>query len=228
MEASESQGAESMKRVRRPAVAGRFYPDDRAELAAAVRGYLSDAETRDAEAAGEAGATPKAVIAPHAGYIYSGPIAASAYARIARDPGAIRRVVLLGPAHRVAVPGLAAPEADAFATPMGEVPLDCDALERALELPQVRVFDAAHAREHSLEVQLPFLQSILDDFVLVPLVVGDANPEAVAQVLDRLWGGMETLIVVSTDLSHYNEYATAQRLDAATSEAIEALASDRI
>ncbi len=231
-----------MKRVRPPAVAGRFYPGDRAELEAAVRGYLSAVkvpavkvpavkesavEARD-DAAVEAGSTPKAVIAPHAGYIYSGPIAASAYARIARAPGAIRRVVLLGPAHRVAVPGLAAPEADAFATPMGEVPLDRDSLQRALELPQVRVFDAAHALEHSLEVQLPFLQSILDDFVLVPLVVGDASPEAVAEVLDRLWGGEETLIVVSTDLSHYNEYATAQRLDAATSEAIEALALDRI
>ncbi len=239
MEASESRGAVFMKRVRPPAVAGRFYPGDRAELEAAVRGYLSAVKVPavkvpaveaggGADAAVEAGSTPKAVIAPHAGYIYSGPIAASAYARIARAPGAIRRVVLLGPAHRVAVAGLAAPEADAFATPMGEVPLDRDSLQRALELPQVRVFDAAHALEHSLEVHLPFLQSILDDFVLVPLVVGDASPEAVAEVLDRLWGGEETLIVVSTDLSHYNEYATAQRLDAATSEAIEALALDRI
>lgn len=212
-----------MERIRPPAVAGSFYPGNRAELSAAVRGYLADAET-----AGEGAATPKALIAPHAGYIYSGPIAASAYARIARGRDAIQRVVLLGPAHRVAVAGLAAPEVDAFATPLGEVPLDRDALERVLELPQVRVFDAAHALEHSLEVHLPFLQTILDDFVLVPLVVGDADPEAVAEVLDCLWGGEETLVVVSTDLSHYSEYATAQRMDAATSEAIEALAPDRI
>ncbi len=217
-----------MERVRPPAVAGSFYPGSRAELSAAVRGYLSDVEAGDAEAADEGGATPKALIAPHAGYIYSGPIAASAYARIARGRDAIRRVVLLGPAHRVAVAGLAAPQAEAFATPLGEVPLDRDALERVLELPQVRVFDAAHALEHSLEVHLPFLQTILDDFALVPLVVGDADPEAVAEVLDCLWGGEETLVVVSTDLSHYSEYATARRMDAATSEAIEALAPGRI
>ena len=222
-----------MEGVRPPGVAGSFYPGNRAELGAAVRGYLSDAKARDAKArdadtADEAGTTPKALIAPHAGYIYSGPIAASVYVRIVRGRDAIRRVVLLGPAHRVAFAGLAAPQADAFATPLGEVPLERDALERAIEFPQVRVFDAAHDLEHSLEVHLPFLQTILDDFTLVPLVVGDADPEAVAEVLDGLWGGEETLVVVSTDLSHYSEYARAQRMDAATSNAIEALAPEKI
>jgi AmmeMemoRadiSam system protein B/AmmeMemoRadiSam system protein A len=208
--------------VRPPAVAGSFYPGDRRELDAALRGYLQEA------AGDELAAPPKAVIAPHAGYVYSGPIAASAYVRVAKASGAIRRVVLLGPAHRVAVSGLAAPRAEAFATPLGEVQLDPVALERVLALPQVEVSNAAHALEHSLEVQLPFLQKILDRFDLVPLVVGDATPEQVAEVLDLLWGGEETLIVVSSDLSHFEDYATARRMDDDTSRAIEALEPEGI
>lgn len=206
-----------MTRVREPAVAGRFYPGARDELEAAVAGYLEGAHApADAPA-------PKAVVAPHAGYVYSGPVAASAYARLADRRDAITRVVLLGPAHRVFVEGLATPAAEAFATPLGVVPLDREALDRVLTLPQVVELDTAHALEHSLEVHLPFLQKLLGAFELVPLVVGDAAPEAVAEVLEQLWGGPETLIVVSTDLSHYESYATAQRLDAATSRAIEAL-----
>jgi len=208
--------------IRSPAVAGSFYPESPRRLAEAVHSYLAAAD-----APGEA-AAPKALIAPHAGYVYSGPTAGFAYARIAPARDRIERVVLLGPAHRVPVAGLAAPDASAFATPLGEVPLDGAALERLLQLPQVDVLDAAHAFEHSLEVHLPFLQTVLGSFSLVPLVVGDARPEEVAQVLESVWNGPETLIVVSSDLSHYQDYATAQRMDAATARAIETLQPEDI
>jgi len=203
-------------------VAGAFYPAAAGELEATVRGYLRDAQPASSER------PPKAVIAPHAGYVYSGAVAASAYARLAACRDQIERVVLLGPAHRVALRGLAAPESDAFATPLGRVRLDLEAIERSLRLPQVVPFDAAHAPEHSLEVHLPFLQALLGDFALVPLVVGEATPLEVAEVLELLWGGPETLIVVSTDLSHYCDYETARRLDAATTRAIEALEPEAI
>jgi hypothetical protein len=140
----------------------------------------------------------------------------------------VHRVVLLGPAHRVAFRGLAASSATAFRTPLGDIPLDAAALESLRALPQVRVLDQAHALEHSLEVQLPFLQTVLKDFALVPLVVGDATYAEVAEVLEKLWGGAETLIVISSDLSHYHDYATAQRMDTATSQAIAALQPERI
>ena len=161
------------------------------------------------------------LITPHAGYVYCGAIAAHAYAQLGRDrePG-ISRVVLLGPAHRVPVNGLAAPKVEAFDTPLGQVPLDVAALAGLDDLPQVIRDDRAHEREHSLEVQLPFLQTLLGRFTLVPLVVGDADAEAVAQVLERLWGGDETLIVISSDLSHYLPYAQAQAIDRATAQRI--------
>ena len=206
--------------VRPPAVAGSFYPADEAELTATVDAMM--------DRAGSAGAAPKAVIAPHAGYIYSGPIAASAYARLRQAREIIRNVILLGPAHRVALQGLAASSAQAFATPLGPVALERAAIERLLELPQVTIRDEAHEGEHSLEVHLPFLQRVLGRFSLVPLAVGQATPEEVAQVLEALWGGPETLVVISSDLSHYHDYATARRLDAATSRAIEALAPESI
>jgi AmmeMemoRadiSam system protein B len=205
--------------VRSPAVAGSFYPADADALRSLVDRYLQQA----LQNAAPQGPAPKALIAPHAGFVYSGPVAASAYALLAPRRAAIERVVLFGPSHRVPLRGLAAPSCDAYRTPLGEVPLDRPALEGALALPQVRVLDAAHAFEHSLEVHLPFLQRALDAFRLVPLVVGDAAPEEVAEVLDLLWGGDETLVVVSSDLSHYYDYETARRLDAATSRAIEAL-----
>lgn len=201
--------------IRPPAVAGMFYPDDPDVLRDQVSTLL--------RAAPAAGPAPKAVIVPHAGYIYSGPIAASAYARIAKARADIRRVILLGPAHRVAFNGIAASSAAAFTTPLGSVPVDRNALRLIDDLPQVRVFDPAHAAEHSLEVQLPFLQLALDDFTLVPLVVGDATPEQVDEVLERLWGGAETLLVISSDLSHYHDYDSARHIDQATSLAIEAL-----
>jgi AmmeMemoRadiSam system protein B len=170
----------------------------------------------------------KALVVPHAGYVYSGPVAASAYALLASLRDRIRRVVLLGPSHRVGFEGLAASSADAFETPLGRVEIDAEAVERALLLPQVRRLDAAHAQEHSLEVQLPFLQRVLSDFRLVPLVVGDATPAEVAEVIETLWGGAETLLVVSSDLSHYLPYEQAKALDRATTQAIENLDPEAI
>jgi AmmeMemoRadiSam system protein B len=202
-----------MDNVRHPAVAGMFYPASRGELHSMLSGYLLDAAADDN--------VPKAIIVPHAGYIYSGPVAASAYARLVPARERIKRVVLLGPSHRVPFTGLAYTSARFFETPLGMIPVDTTALAAIADLPQVQLLDAAHAREHSLEVHLPFLQEVLDDFSLVPLVVGDATPEEVAEVLERLWGGDETLIVVSSDLSHYHDYDTAVALDTATSRAIE-------
>ena len=193
--------------IRRAAVAGSFYPNDPAELRAMISGFLKQTKP--------SGVVPKAVIAPHAGYIYSGPIAASAYVQIAPARGKIKRVVLLGPSHRVPFRGLAATSADAFATPLGNIPIDKAAFDQIKDLPQVEVIDSAHAMEHSLEVHLPFLQEVLGDFRLVPLAVGDATPEEVADVLEKLWGGPETLIVISSDLSHYLSYREAQWSDRA-------------
>jgi len=204
-----------MAGIRQPAVSGLFYPADEATLRDMVEDFLA-ATTPEGE-------VPKAIIVPHAGYIYSGPIAASVYARLAAVRSRIRRVVLLGPSHRVPFRGLAASGADSFRTPLGDIPLDREAIEALTDLPQVTLLDIAHAGEHSLEVQLPFLQLLLETFTLVPLVVGDAPGEAVAEVLARLWDGPETLIVISSDLSHYHTYPTAQRMDRATSEAIVSL-----
>jgi MEMO1 family protein len=195
--------------TRPPAVAGMFYPGAAATLRATVDELLATAPA-------VAMAQPKAIIAPHAGYIYSGPTAARIYATLAPCRQSIRRVILLGPTHRVAVHGLALPTVSAFATPLGNVPLDTAAMAQLDALPQVRRNDAAHALEHSLEVHLPFLQRALDDFTLLPLAVGHAEPEAVAEVLDQLWGGDETLIVISSDLSHFLPYATAQQVDSNT------------
>jgi AmmeMemoRadiSam system protein B len=163
---------------------------------------------------------PKAIIAPHAGYIYSGPIAASVYALLSQSAHSIRRVILLGPTHRVGVDGLALPSVSHFSTPLGTIEIDQEARAMLADLPQVLVADPPHAQEHSLEVQLPFLQSVLPNFRLVPLAVGHASAEAVAAVLDRLWGGPETLIVVSSDLSHYLPYAAAQKIDGRTAARI--------
>jgi AmmeMemoRadiSam system protein B len=171
---------------------------------------------------------PRAVIVPHAGYVYSGPVAAFAYRRVARLADRVTRVVLLGPAHRVFLRGLATSSADAFETPLGPVPLDRAAIDGLRDLPQVGVSDAAHAGEHSLEVQLPFLQVVLPRFSLVPLVVGDARNEDVQEVIERLVRKPETLLVVSSDLSHYHDYATARGLDAESCRAIEALAPERL
>jgi AmmeMemoRadiSam system protein B len=204
-----------MSAVRPAAVAGMFYPELREVLDAQVRAYLEQA-ARPADARPR----PKALIVPHAGYIYSGPIAAAAYALLAAACEDVRRVVLLGPAHRVPVRGLAVPSADYFATPLGEVEIDRAAVTTALDLPQVSESDRAHAAEHALEVQLPFLQRRLSEFRLIPFAVGDASPEQVAEVIEVLWGGAETLVVVSSDLSHYHGYDRARQLDRSSAQTI--------
>ena len=204
-----------MTTVRHPAVAGQFYPADTVQLHDQVSSLLAAV---DAEPP-----APKAIIAPHAGYIYSGPIAASAYKTLEPARGRISRVVLLGPDHRVGFRGLALSSADSWDTPLGAIPLDPNTEALLKDLPQIRIFDEAHRQEHSLEVQLPFLQLVLGPFSLIPIVVGEATTSEVEQVLERLWGGDETLIVISSDLSHYHDYATAKRLDADASHSIEAL-----
>lgn len=201
-----------MSAIRFPAVAGLFYPADAAELARQMHAFLAQARPYKL--------TPKALIVPHAGYVYSGAIAATAYATLRTAAKKIRRVVLLGPTHRIAVRGLALPDAEAFDTPLGRIKLDSEAMRSIAHLPQVVVSAEAHAQEHSLEVQLPFLQSVLADFTLLPLAVGMASSEEVAEVLESLWGGEETLIVISSDLSHYLPYTTSQRVDEQTVQAI--------
>jgi len=200
---------------RKPAVAGSFYPAEPQQLHAMITHYLDSVET--------AGKVPKAIIVPHAGYIYSGPIAASAYARLIPAAATINRVVLIGPSHRYAFSGMAISSAQAYTTPLGTVPLDKVAIDGLLKLPFVKCLDEAHAQEHSLEVHLPFLQSVLQQFSLVPIVAGDAGSAEVACVLEQLWGGEETLLVISSDLSHYHDYQTAQRFDQFTSHLIETL-----
>lgn len=212
-----------MKLVRPAAVAGSFYPDDPAMLRAVVEDFLGAVP-----ACGDAALCPKALIAPHAGYIYSGPVAACAYARLGPARGRIKRVVLIGPSHFVPFRGIAAPAIEAFATPLGEVPVDGAAIATIRDLPQVTIAEEPHLDEHCLEVQLPFLQVVLGPAAIVPLAVGAARPAEVAEVLDRLWDHEATLIVVSSDLSHYLADEAARRRDRATAEAIEALDSGRL
>lgn len=204
--------------IRPAAVAGSFYPADaqhlRSEIARCLAGHQVNPTRND---------KLKALIVPHAGTIYSGTTAGAAYAQLAPLRAKIRRVVLLGPCHRVAVHGLAVPSVASFATPLGNIPLDRTAIDALLELPQIVVSDTAHAQEHALEVQLPFLQSVLDSFTLVPLAVGAAATQEVAEVLERLWGGAETLILISSDLSHFHTYQEARRIDDASVAQILAL-----
>jgi MEMO1 family protein len=204
--------------VRPAAVAGRFYAGEPAALRAELDAMLAAAPSA-------AGPRPKALIVPHAGYIYSGPIAASAYNLLRGMSPLPRRIVLLGPAHTVALRGVALPEADVLATPLGEVRVDPELAALALACPQVLRSDVAHAREHALEVQLPFLQRVLPEFTLLPLVVGHVDAAVVAAVLDAVWGDDDTLIVISSDLSHYLPYADARRIDGATAEQLLALDS---
>lgn len=206
--------------VRKAAVADMFYPADPAELDQQLDDFL--------DKAGDNHEPALALIVPHAGYIYSGPVAASAYTHLTSLRGKIRKVVLLGPSHRVGFRGIAASGADCFVTPLGEIPLDHDAIKKILDMPQVHQLDQAHTNEHCLEVQLPFLQKVLGDFSLIPLVVGDADAGEVAEVIESLWQDEQTLVVVSTDLSHYHDYHTAQQLDRNTCTAIESLEPEAI
>ena len=207
--------------IRRAAVAGAFYPGDPRQLAAEVDELLGGVEQFEPRFG-----HPKALIVPHAGYIYSGAVAAAAYDELAPARGIVKRVVLFGPVHRVPVRGLAMPVSEVFETPLGQVALDGTAAAGLAGLRQVVRSEPAHAMEHSLEVQIPFLQRVLDGFSLVPLAVGSASVAEVAEVIERLWGGDETLIVISTDLSHYHAYEEAQRIDGATLHRIAAYATD--
>jgi MEMO1 family protein len=200
--------------TRPPAVAGLFYPARAADLREEVRSLLEPADV------GGGLRSAKAYVVPHAGYVYSGPIAASAYARLRSRAARIERVVLLGPSHRFPLHGLALPTTASFSTPLGEVALDRDLARKAAALSQVVESDAAHALEHSLEVQLPFLQEVLEDFLLLPFVVGEATPGAVAEVIELCHGGPETLILISSDLSHYLPYAACAEIDERTASAI--------
>jgi len=205
---------------RQPAVAGTFYPASPQKLHHMLVQYLNDAKSD--------GKVPKAIIVPHAGYIYSGPVAATAYARLKNAHSRITRVVIIGPSHRVAFLGLAISRAESFVTPLGNIPVDHEALQTIEHLPFVEYIEQAHTYEHSLEVHLPFLQETLDNFKIIPIVAGDASPEQVSQVIEALWGGDETLIVISSDLSHYHDYLTAQQLDISTSKMIERLQYEQL
>ncbi len=208
-------------KVRPAAVAGRFYPADAGELRAGICRML-------AEVPSPAGPAPKAIIAPHAGYVFSGPIAASAYAQLASEAAVIRRVVLLGPSHFVPVESLAGSPAEAFATPLGTVPVDAGLIRTLAEDGHLALSAEAHAHEHSLEVQLPFLQTVLPAFKIVPVVVGEATADQVAGLLEECWGGPETRFVISSDLSHYLDWQAARQFDQATADAIETLQPELI
>ena len=210
-----------MLKIRSPAVAGFFYPADAEQLRAEVRQYMTQAK-------GSRVSSPKALIAPHAGYVYSGPVAANAYAQLKDIADRLTRVVVLAPAHRMAFSGLARSSASVFRTPLGDIEVDQAGIRIADELSQVQVLDAAFEGEHSIEVQLPFLQEVLHDFRIVPLLVGDASAQQVEQVLERLWGGQETLVVISSDLSHYLSYDQARESDLEATRAIEALRPEQL
>ena len=213
----------SKQHVRPAAVAGMFYPSDPDELRTMVRQMLTQAEDLETDIN-----QPVAIIAPHAGYIYSGPVAATAYRQIGRYHHKIKRVILLGPSHRVPFRGLAMSSASHFTTPLGLIPIDTASYEKIANPPAVQLLDAAHAQEHSLEVHLPFLQAVLDDFTLVPLVVGETGKQDVAEVIEMLGLQEDTLVVVSSDLSHYHDYQSAQALDRHTSDAIVHLQPEQI
>jgi MEMO1 family protein len=202
-------------------VAGRFYPSEPGELRRMVEGFLAAAKTAT-------GSSPKAIIAPHAGYVFSGPVAGSAYAQLIPDRNLIRRIILLGPSHYHSFEGLVTTGAMGFATPLGIVPVDAAAREGLAGLPQVRMHTPAFLNEHALEVQLPFLQVALEDFTVLPLAAGDVSAEQVSEVIEALWGGPETRFVVSSDLSHFLSWHSARRLDAETARAIESLEPGKV
>ena len=204
--------------TRQPAVSGTFYPGSPESINEMLDEYLGDAKKQRPD-----GLRPKALIVPHAGWIYSGPIAASAYTLLEPIADRIDHVVLLGPSHFVPFEGVAIPSHDAFATPLGEIPIDRSAAAKIDDLDVATIWDTPHGREHSLEVQLPFLQKILGDFDLLPIAVGDATAAQVGEVIDRLWGDERTLILISTDLSHYQPYDEACAIDEKTASAIDDL-----
>ena len=210
------------KQIRPAAVSGMFYPDDPTELTDQISAFLN-------EASYDLLAIPKVLIVPHAGMVYSGSIAASAYRSLLQYRHVIRKVILLGPAHRTYIKGLGLPTVDQFQTSLGEINLDTKTIKNLVKkFPQVRFSDEAHADEHSLEVQMPFLQEVLGSFRLIPFVVGEASQKEVADVIHHLWGGEECLIVISTDLSHFHAYDRAVELDRITAEQIELFRGDKL
>lgn len=206
--------------IRQPAVAGLFYPDDISALKSFVTHALKKVQPQNI--------VPKAIVAPHAGYTYSGEIAASVYKLLEPLRDKITRVVLLGPTHRVAVYGCAVPEAEFFRTPLGDVPVDTESIKILSQKPNVHLSDFAHKNEHSLEVHLPFLQTVLNKFTLVPIAVGDMSADAIMELLELFWEDTKTLIVVSSDLSHFHDYDTAKKIDQHTTQLIEDLQVDVI
>ena len=208
--------------IRMPAVAGTFYPGSSMTLDSSIDDYLAQADNQPPPG------RPIGMIVPHAGYIYSGPIAASGYAQLIPYADTISRVVLLGPSHRVPLLGIASSSKDAFETPLGNIPLDREVISRLNQLPVVNEYDEAHLWEHSLEVQLPFLQKVLKQFKLVPLVIGQVDDEQVSNVIESFWQDKHTLILISSDLSHYLDYQQARQCDKATCEAIESLKPQNI
>jgi AmmeMemoRadiSam system protein B len=209
--------------IRAPAVAGLFYPHEAQKLRAVLADCAARAAKPQASPSAARGArlsAPKALIAPHAGYVYSGPVAGSAYGALGEVAHRIKRVVLIGPSHFARFSGLAVSRAAAFKTPLGTVPIDESLRDEILRLPHVMAADYPHAREHSLEVQLPFLQALLGEFRILPIATGDATEREVATALQHVWGDEDTLIVVSSDLSHYLPYEVARNVDAATAQAI--------
>jgi AmmeMemoRadiSam system protein B len=206
---------QTVSRVRPPAAAGLYYPKDAEGLRRTLRALLDAPGCAPVE-----GPAPKALVVPHAGYAYSGSVAAAAYRLLATAAETIRHVVLIGPSHRVPMRGLAMPASDFFATPCGEIPIDAAGRNRLREFGLAGVADAPHATEHSLEVQLPFLQQLLGDFELLPIAVGQVPHGQVARALEAVWGGAETLVVVSSDLSHYHTLDLARQLDGLTTGAI--------
>ena len=207
--------------IRPPAVAGRFYPDSPSQLREQVTRFVDEA--KPLENSPEISMKPRAIIGPHAGYVYSGPTAGCAYRQLEQHRQDWDRVILIGPSHYVGFTGIAVPTCDAFATPLGHVPVDRNMVARALTIDGVQAFDQAHDREHGLEVHLPFLQVMLDSFSILPLVTGDCDGQLVARLFELFCADQRTLLVVSSDLSHYHDYETARDMDSATARAIEAL-----
>ncbi len=199
--------------IRQAAVAGQFYEADKTRLQEHINKLLGVTDDPP-------DAMPEALIVPHAGFIYSGKTAAQAYRCIQSRRGEIKRIVLLGPAHRVYLDGMALPSVDTFSTPLGDIPLDQESIEQVKTLSGVMLSDEAHRLEHSLEVQLPFLQTVLDDFSLVPIVVGDCSADKVAGLMDKLWGDSNSLMIISSDLSHFHPYNAAKQIDASTCQRI--------
>ena len=208
------------EQIRPPAMAGRFYPASRDELAATVDALLRAAEPYPLQA--------KAIIAPHAGYMYSGSTAAEAFAGLQARCDEISRVVVLGPSHFFPLRNVALSRAKGFRTPLGIVPVDTATVAMLATMPICEWSDVAHEPEHALEVMLPFLQRVLGDFRIVPLVVGQVSATEVDQVLRRVWGGPETLILLSTDLSHFLNYDRARESDGACAAALEQLCPEDI